>query len=67
MAATLTGAGRWGNQDASVLVISKLVTAAFTPVASRRVEARRVGATVMQAGCTSLCIHTTLSNSMVPR
>lgn len=35
MAAILTGVGRWGNQDASVLVIGKLVTRpAFTPIAS---------------------------------
>lgn len=68
MAAILTGVGRWGNQDASVLVLCKPVTApALTPVASRQVDTHRVGATAMEASCTFIYIHATPSICLVPR
>lgn len=68
MTAILTGVGRWGDQDASVPVICKLITTpALTPVASRQVDTHGVGATVMGASCTFIYIHTTPSVSLVPR
>lgn len=67
MTAIRTGVGRWGDQYTSVVVVCKLITTpAVTAVAARQVGTHRVGATVMEARCTFIYIHTTPSISLVP-